>query len=170
MSKRYFQICPCPMWFKFTLLDCVLFYNEIEKCQVKKSLKKFSILWPMKSNFIFDYVQRKNVWHCLTSIFSVHFSLKIEKLWIWKSFKYFNTVRFEYAPWKNIWICLFPLFGFTLVIKLRNSDFQSHWNTLIYFDKENAVRFKYVPWKDVWFCFISIVYVHFRHKTENFRF
>ena len=101
MSKRYFQICSCPMWFKFTLLDCVLFYNEIEKCQVKKSLKKFSILWPMKSNFIFDYVQRKNVWHCLTSIFSVHFSLKIEKLWIWKSFKYFNTVRFEYAPWKK---------------------------------------------------------------------
>ena len=30
----------------------------------------------------------------------------------------------------------FPLFGFTLVIKLRNSDFESHWNTLIYFDKK----------------------------------
>ena len=158
------------MWFKFTLLDYVLFYNEIEKCKVKKSLKKFSISWPMKSNFIFDYVQRKNVWHCLISIFWVLYILKIEKLRFWKSFKYFNTVRFEYALWKNIWICLFPLFGFTLVIKLKNSDFQSHWNTLIYFDQKNAVRFKYVPWKDVWFCFISIVYVHFRHKTENFRF
>ena len=51
---------------------------------------------------------------------------------------------------------LFPLFRFTLVIKLRNFDFESHWNTLIYFDKKRyAVRFKYVPWKDVWFCFIS---------------
>ena len=30
----------------------------------------------------------------------------------------------------------FPLFGFTLVIKLRNSDFESHGNTLIFFDKK----------------------------------
>ena len=30
----------------------------------------------------------------------------------------------------------FTLFGFTLVIKLRNSDFESHWNTLICFDKK----------------------------------
>ena len=29
-----------------------------------------------------------------------------------------------------------PLFGFTLAIKLRNSDFESHWNTIIFFDKE----------------------------------
>ena len=90
----------------------------------------------MKNNLIFDYVQRKNVWYCLTSIVWVHFSLKIEKLWFWKSLKYFNTVRFEYAPWKNIWFCLLPMFGFILVIKLRNSDFESHWNALIDFDKK----------------------------------
>ena len=35
----------------------------------------------------------------------------------------------------------FPLLGFTLVIKLRNFDFESHWNTLIFFDKKNDVRF-----------------------------
>ena len=65
----------------------------------------------------------------------------------------------------------FPLFGFTLVIKLRNFDFESHWNTLIFFDKKRyGVRFEYVPWKNVWFCFISIVWVHFSHKTEKFRF
>ena len=64
-----------------------------------------------------------------------------------------------------------PLFGFTLVIKLRNFDFESHWNTLIFFDKKRyGVRFEYVPWKNVWFCFISIVWVHFSHKTEKFRF
>ena len=90
----------------------------------------------MKNNLIFDYVQRKNVWYCLTSIVWVHFSLKIEKLWFWKSLKYFNTVRFEYAPWKNIWFCLLPMFGFILVIKLRNYDFESHWNALIDFDKK----------------------------------
>ena len=39
---------------------------------------------------------------------------------------------------------LFPLFGFTLVIKLGSFDFESHWNTLIFFDKKNLVRFEYV--------------------------
>ena len=29
------------------------------------------------------------------------------------------------------------MFGFTLVIKLRNFDFESHWNTLIFFDKKD---------------------------------
>ena len=44
----------------------------------------------------------------------------------------------------------FPLSGFTLVIKLRNSDFESHRHTLKYFNKKRyAVRFKCVPWKDV---------------------
>ena len=44
----------------------------------------------------------------------------------------------------------FLFFGFTLVIKLRNSDFESHLNTLIYcYKKRYAVRFKYAPWKDV---------------------
>ena len=31
----------------------------------------------------------------------------------------------------------FPLFGFTLVIKLRNFDFESHRNTLLFFDKKD---------------------------------
>ena len=29
-----------------------------------------------------------------------------------------------------------PFFGFTLVLKLRNFDSESHWNTLIFFDKK----------------------------------
>ena len=28
----------------------------------------------------------------------------------------------------------FPLFGFTLVMKLKNFDFENHWNTLVSFD------------------------------------
>ena len=31
---------------------------------------------------------------------------------------------------------LLPLLGFTLVIKLRNFYFESHWNAFIYFDKK----------------------------------
>ena len=38
----------------------------------------------------------------------------------------------------------FALFGFTLVIKLRNFDFESYWNNLIFFDKKYGVRFDYV--------------------------
>ena len=33
----------------------------------------------------------------------------------------------------------FQLFGFTLVIKLRNLDFENHWNTLMFFDKKDMV-------------------------------
>ena len=44
----------------------------------------------------------------------------------------------------------FLLTGLSLVIKLRNFDLESHWNTLIFFDsKRYDVIFKYVPWKNV---------------------
>ena len=33
----------------------------------------------------------------------------------------------------------FPLFGFNFVKKLKNLNFESHWNTLIFFDKKDVV-------------------------------
>ena len=39
----------------------------------------------------------------------------------------------------------FQLFAFALVIKVRNFDFKSHRNTLIFFDKKYGVRFGCVP-------------------------
>ena len=40
----------------------------------------------------------------------------------------------------------FLLFRSTLVITLRNFDFESHWNSLAFFDKKiYDVRFEYVP-------------------------
>ena len=78
-----------------------------------------------------------------------------------------KDVRFECVPWKMSDFFLFPLFGFTLVIKQRNFDSENHWNTLLFFEKKiYEVRFEYIPWKNVWFCFISIVWVHFSHKTK----
>ena len=42
------------------------------------------------------------------------------------------------------------LFRFTLIIKLRKFDFESHGNIFIFFDKERCdVRFEYAPWKNV---------------------
>ena len=44
----------------------------------------------------------------------------------------------------------FPMFGFILVIKLRNFDFESHGNSLIFFDKKRYdVRLEYGSWKNV---------------------
>ena len=46
-----------------------------------------------------------------------------------------NDVRFDYVPWKMaVSFVSFLSFGFTLVIKQRNFDFESHRNTLIFFD------------------------------------
>ena len=38
----------------------------------------------------------------------------------------------------------FLLLGFTLIIKLRNFDFESRSNAVIFFDKKIDVRFEYV--------------------------
>ena len=44
----------------------------------------------------------------------------------------------------------FPFFGFTLFIKLRNFDFGSHWNILIFSDQEMMSDLKYALSKNVW--------------------
>ena len=84
-----------------------------------------------------------------TSLF--HFCNEIERCLLRTSFKYFNIlqpvkndVRFEFVSWKKSDFVWFPLIWFTLVIKLSDFDFQSHWNTLICFDKKNNVRPEYV--------------------------
>ena len=65
----------------------------------------------------------------------------------------------------------FLLFGFTVAIKLRNFDFESHLNTLVFLDKKGyGVRFEYAPWKIVRFCFISIVWLTLVIKLRNFDF
>ena len=52
------------------------------------------------------------------------------------------------SPGKMYDFVSFPLFGFNIVTKLRNFDFESHQNTLTFFDKKGySVRFEYVPRK-----------------------
>ena len=62
----------------------------------------------------------------------------------------------------------FPLFGFTLVIKLRNFDFESHWNTLLlllllllFWSKKNDARFEYALPDSVWFGLSFVVWEDF---------
>ena len=38
----------------------------------------------------------------------------------------------------------FPFFGFTIVIKLRNFNFESHQNTSMFFDRKKDLTFDYV--------------------------
>ena len=47
-----------------------------------------------------------------------------------------NDIRF--VPWTMYDFVSFSLFKFTLVIKLRNFDFESHLNTSIFFVKDDA--------------------------------
>ena len=47
-----------------------------------------------------------------------------------------NDTKFEYFPGKMSDFVSLTLFGFTIVIELRNLDFGSHWNTLIFFDQK----------------------------------
>ena len=75
-----------------------------------------------------------------------------------KSLKYFSILRpmkndatFEMSHEEMSTFVSFPLFVFNLVIELRNFDFQSHWNTLIFFDQKNDLRFQYVMQNKVWF-------------------
>ena len=44
----------------------------------------------------------KNAWFCFISIVWVHFSHETEKLWFWKTLKYFNILK---NVWRHILIC-----------------------------------------------------------------
>ena len=61
----------------------------------------------------------------------------------------------------------FPLPESTLVIKLRNFDFESYWNILIFFDKKNDVRFEYVLSNSVWFGLSFVDWDQFSNKLRN---
>ena len=50
-----------------------------------------------------------------------------------------DDVRFEYVHEKMSDFVSFTMFGLTVVIKLRNFDFGSHWNTLIFFHKKDML-------------------------------
>ena len=63
----------------------------------------------------------------------------------------------------------FLLFRFTLVIKLRNVDFQGHWNTFLY-SKINDVRFEHVLSSSVWLGLGFVVWLRFWQLVEKYRF
>ena len=68
-----------------------------------------------------------------------------------------NDVRFEYDQWKMS----VSLLGFPLVIKLRNLDFEIHWNTSIFFAK------KYMMWDLNIVDFISVFGFTLFKKLRN---
>ena len=84
----------------------------------------------------------RNYWNILSSKFikilnyikSLCINFKIRQFFIQTCFNTFRqkhvseSKMFQYPPY-----CV--LFGFTLVIKLRHFDFESHWNSLMFLDK-----------------------------------
>ena len=136
-KETYCQIFTCPVWFYFTLIVCAHFCNEIERCQVKKSLKCFSILRPVKNHVRFEYEQWKISDFVSFLLFGFTLVIKLGNFNFesyWNTFNFFGkkiyTSDLNKFHGKMSDLVSFPLFGFTLVITLGNFDFESHWNTL----------------------------------------
>ena len=89
-------------------LFVLTFVFKLKNANYKSHWYILNILWPMKNDVRFEYVLWKNVWFCFICTVWVHFSHKTEKIWFWKSLKYFNIfdkekydVRFEYVSCKH---------------------------------------------------------------------
>ena len=83
------------------------------------------------------------VWFYFTVLVFAHFCNEIEKFQLYTSLK----CLVFYGQWKIMSdlnmshgkmsdFVLFPLFAFTLIIKLRNFDFEGNWNTSRFFYKK----------------------------------
>ena len=141
------------------------------KFQLQKSLKYFSILWPMKNDVKFVYVQRKNIWFCFIPIVWVHFSHKIEKCWFWKSLKYFNVLIKNI--WCQVWLCpvkqcliwfklrcLSRILLISWKIRILNFKFE---NSLISFNWGICCQIKICT---AFFCLIWIFWQYYRNSFE----
>ena len=116
-------------------------------------MKYFSILWAMKNDVRLKFIPWKNLWFCFIFIVWVHFSHKTEKCWFWKSLKYFNIFMIKrdvvsdlnISHGKMSYFVSSLFFGFTLIIKLRYFNFESHWNTFMIFIIKKI-------WSQIWIC------------------
>ena len=115
-KEKCYQICTCPIWFYFILLFCDHFFNEIEKCQLPRSLKMLYYLATNEKKVRFEDF----VWFCFISIVWIHFSHETEKFRFRKSLKHFNIfltkkidISFKYVLLNNVW------FGSSFVLRFQ---------------------------------------------------
>ena len=121
-----------------------------------KVIKYFNILQSMKNDLRLNMSHGKCQilfhFHCLRSLY-----LQTEKFW---SLKYMSS-HLNMSHGKMSDFVLFPLLRFTLVIKLGNFDFESNWNSLIFFLSKQWYQIWLCPVKPclIWFklCCLSIV-------------
>ena len=78
---------------------------------------------------------------CFASIVRVHFGHKTAKFWKVVERLWYFKIKTNITSYLNIShenmsdFVSFSLFGFTFFLKVRNLDFDTHWNTL-FFDKK----------------------------------
>ena len=82
--------------------------------------------------FHFTWLGSLLQWGCKVPIIKV-----IEILWYFTSNEKKSDLNMSLGKMSDF--VSFPLFGFTLVIKLRNFDSESQWNTLTCFDKKDML-------------------------------
>ena len=116
-KEKCCQISTFSVWFYFNLLVFAHLCNKIEKCQLQKSLKYFSILRPMKTNVKFEYIPWKYIWFCFISILWVHFSHKTKKFRFWRSLKYFKV--FDKKMMSDLIMSCQITFGLSFVVWMK---------------------------------------------------
>ena len=118
-----------------------------------------------------------SVWFHFTLLLFAHFWNEIEKfiykshwniLVFWNQWKMMADLNISHDKISDF--DSFPLFQFTLVIKLGNYDFESHWNLYIFWQIKIWYQIWIFPMEKYLIFLISIVWVHFSHKTEKFGF
>ena len=83
--------------FNFTLV------MKLRKFDFKSRWNTLIILTKIIYDVSFEYVRWKNVWFSFISIVWVHFTHQTEKLWFWKSLKYFSLF-IQKKKKSQIWI------------------------------------------------------------------
>ena len=136
----------------------------------------------MKNDVRFEYVPWKDFLFCFISIVWVDFSHKTEKCRFRKSFeilKYFLIKKdmpsdLIMSHGKVSDFVSFVLFWFTLVIKRRIFEFESHWNihfTLIFFwSKTTWYQVWICPTNSVWFVSSIVAWVTFWQEVDKYDF
>ena len=121
------------------LLLCAHVCNDIERCHLQKSLKWFSILWPMKMMPELNMSHEKMSNFVSIPLFGFTVVIKLGSF----DFEcHWNTsiLRIEYVAWKNVWFCFI---------------------SIVWVQFRNHFRLGYVLLNSFWFDWRFFVWVEF---------
>ena len=132
-KEKYCQVCSCPVWLYFTLLDCAHFRDEIESANYKRhwNISVFYDQWKIMSDLNMSHGKMSNF--VSIPLFGFTLVIKLGNFQFerqWNILIFFDeeryVVRFEYVPWKNVWFCFNSIVWFHFSHKTKKFDFKGH--------------------------------------------